>query len=356
MTDGLDDLAALWRWFAGEAATGHCPLYEEIARSVADDRDLLALQYSARPQAHLPLMLLASAHYLLLGGVDHPLGDVYAGRSMEAAAPLFKDLCLQHSADLLEVLNARRVQTNEVGRSALLGPALTWAADEEPLQIVDVGCSAGLNLLCDQFLLNYGSYGTTGPADSPVRVDCRVRAGAPPITPLLPSIAGRVGIDLEPPDLNDPDDARWLLACVWPGTGRFQRTARAIELARANPPPVIRGPALERLPQVLEGLGDGRIVIVNSWSFSYFSIDERRAYVELLSDIGHHRPIVWVSMESKGVVDLPTEAIAASSDERDVVIGCTFDHATSPRSELLAFVQSHGSTLDWRGSKQAPAH
>ena len=73
----------------------------------------------------------------------------------------------------MEVLNARTVQTNEVGRSALLGPALTWAVGDEPVQLVDVGCSAGLNMLCDRYRFDYGAHGVTGPADSPVRIDCQ---------------------------------------------------------------------------------------------------------------------------------------------------------------------------------------
>jgi hypothetical protein len=58
---------------------GNCPIYDEIARSVAEGRELLALQLSARPHAHFPPMLLASSHYLLLNGVEHLLADVCAG-------------------------------------------------------------------------------------------------------------------------------------------------------------------------------------------------------------------------------------------------------------------------------------
>jgi hypothetical protein len=149
----LDDLADLWRWFADGIMVGYCPLYDEIARSVAEDRDLLSLQHAARPHAHLPPMFLAAAHYLLLDGVEHRLADVYSGRSSAPPGPLFHDLCLGHSEDLLEVLNTRTVQTNEVGRSALFGPALTSAAGGEVVQLVDVGCSAGLNMLCDSYRL-----------------------------------------------------------------------------------------------------------------------------------------------------------------------------------------------------------
>lgn len=347
VADPLDDLAELWRWFASGLA-GYCPLYDEVARSVASDRELLALQHSARPHAHLPAMLLAGVHYLLLDGVDHPLADVYAGRSSAPAAPLFRNLCLEHSTALVEVLNSRAVQTNEVGRSAVLGPALTWASAGEPVQLVDVGCSAGLNMLCDRYRLDYGPHGVTGPGDSPVRIECEVVAGSPPIAPSLPAIAGRVGIDLDPPDLTEPDDARWLLACVWPGTGRFRRAARAIEMGRADPPPVRQGDAVEKLPAVLAGLGEGRVVVLNSWSYSYFTVEQRQAYVDLLADAGRSRPLVWLNMEGPGVVELSSGQVPpVGSTESDVLSGVTFEAGAPPRAEVLAFVQSHGASCSW---------
>ena len=129
-------------------------------RSVADDRDLLSLQYSARPHAHMPPMLLAGAHYLVLrSGLIHGLADVYAGRSSAPTGALFRDLCLENRSALLEILNTRTVQTNEVGRSAILGPALTYTVPDGPVQLIDVGCSAGLNLLCDRYRLDYGVHG-----------------------------------------------------------------------------------------------------------------------------------------------------------------------------------------------------
>lgn len=349
MDDPLDNLATLWRWFADGILAGYCPVYDEIARSVADDRELLALQYSARPHAHLPMMLLAGAHYLLLDGVEHPLHDVYAGTSSDPAPPLFRDLCLGHKDALMGLLNTRTVQTNEVGRSALLGPALTYAVSGEEVQLVDVGCSAGLNMLCDQYRLDYGAHGATGPEDSPVLVECAVSAGAPPIAPFVPTVAGRVGIDLDPPDLTDPEDQRWLLACVWPRTGRFERAKQAIELGEQNPPRVLQGDALETLPGVLADRPDGSIVVFNSWSFSYFSVEQRQNYVELLADVGRNRPVRWLCMDAVGVVDLVEGAAPpAGNVESDVVSLVTFDGAAAPRAEVLAFVQSHGMSLDWR--------
>ncbi len=351
MAEPLDELADLWRWFAEELFAGSCPIYHQIAQSVAEDQELLALQSSALPHAHFPPMLLAGAHYLLLDGVQHSLADVYSGRSTSPAPPLFRDLCLGHQDDLLDVLNARTVQTNEVGRSALLGPALTWAAGEEPVQLVDVGCSAGLNLLCDRFRLDYGPFGATGPEDSWVQIDCTVSAGLPPIALQLPVIAGREGIDLDPPDLADPDDTRWLLACIWPGTGRFDRASRAFEIGRANPPAVVRGDALEVLPGVLDDLGDGRIVVLNSWSYSYFPVERRQEYWELLAEVGRHRSVAWLVMDMPGLVESVAHVTPPTgSSEPDVLTGVHFNGAEAPQAETLAFVQSHGQSMSWLSS------
>ncbi len=343
----LDELAALWRWFAEELFAGSCPIYEEIALSVAEDPELLALQFSALPHAHFPPLMLAGGHYLLLDGCEHPLADIYSGRSTAPASPLFRDLCLGHQEELINVLNARTVQTNDVGRSALLGPALSWAAADESIQLVDVGCSAGLNLLCDRYRLDYGPLGATGSDTSLLQINCTVTAGRPPIARELPPIAGRVGIDLDPPDLTDADDTRWLLACIWPGTGRFGRASQAFEIGRAHPPTVVQGDALELLPGVLDGLGDGRIVVLNSWSYSYFPVERRQEYVDILASVGRHRPVVWLVMDIPGLVESMARLEQATASEPDVLTGVVFDGQQSPPAQTLALVQSHGRSMTW---------
>ena len=75
-----EELSRQWEVFAERECRGYSPLYESICRSVAVDDDLLALVESGPPSARQPNVLLAAVHYLLLGGVDHPLAEVYAGR------------------------------------------------------------------------------------------------------------------------------------------------------------------------------------------------------------------------------------------------------------------------------------
>ncbi|MBV8304383.1 MAG: DUF2332 domain-containing protein, partial [Acidimicrobiia bacterium] len=240
MDDRVRDLGAVWELVADTAFGSRAPLYDRIARAVARDDEVLALVLEAPPEGHFPLTLLAAVHYLVLSGVDHPLAAVYAGQSDADPVPLFRDLCLSHRDEIVGLLAVRHVQTNEVGRSALMGPALAVAAERlrRPLALIDVGASAGLNLRCDRYLLDYGERGRTGPAHAAVRIPCEVAGGNPPIRPSLPPVVAAVGIDRSPIDVTEPDDARWLLACLWPETGRLARTELAIAEAAIDPPVV----------------------------------------------------------------------------------------------------------------------
>ena len=235
-TEGPITLAGIWSDFAETQCARYSPLYERIAHTVAADDDLLDLIREAPPRSHQPNVLLAAVHFLLLGGLEHPLAAVYAGTAADDPGPLFADLCRAHRQEILEVMATHHTNTNEVGRSAVLGPALTAAAAGTEVGIVDVGCSAGLNLRCDRYLLDYGPAGTTGPPDAAVRIPCTVLAGRPPIAPRLPVIGARVGLDRDPVDVRDEAAARWLLACIWPDTGRLERTRIAIAEGAAGSP------------------------------------------------------------------------------------------------------------------------
>jgi hypothetical protein len=147
MPDQLQALADLWEWFAQRQCRGYSPLYERISMAVASDTEVLEFVRAAPPAAHMPLALLAAVHYLLLDGYEHPLADVYAGRSDADPVPLFLDVCRTRRDDLAALLAVRRIQTNDCGRSAVIAPGLTWLAGQVPgpLALVDVGASAGLN-------------------------------------------------------------------------------------------------------------------------------------------------------------------------------------------------------------------
>lgn len=351
-------LGEIWIYVADSLCRDYSPLYDQICRAVADSDAVLDLVAEAPDHGHNPLLLLAAAHDLLLSGVDHPLAGVYAGCSNMAPGPLFIDFCLQWPEELIERISSRQVNTNEVGRSALLGPAFTTIAGRfgAPIGHLDVGCSAGLNLLADRYRLDYGPAGATGPSESAVRVDCAVTGGVPPVTASLPPVAARVGLDRAPVNLADDEQVRWQLACVWPDTGRLSRTRAALEVARSTPLTLIEGDAVAAVGTALSALpARATAVVTTTFVMAYLSHEQRSEFRAALLDESRSRPIAWVSADAAGVVDdIPADQ---PPDDADGVEACVLGLVTfeggHAQAELLAYVHPHGRTIDWRAALPA---
>jgi hypothetical protein len=259
-------------------------------------------------------------------------------------------VCLSHPSEINGLLSTRSINTNEVGRSALVGPALTEAARQMggPLGLVDVGCSAGLNLHCDRYFLDYGSFGHTGPAGAAVKLRCEVVGGRPPIEPTLPNIAARIGIDLHPVDATDADELRWQLACVWPDTGRLARTRLALQEVAGDPPEIVEGDAVDAIGPVARRLPAGATaVVLTTWSFSYLPIERRALFDEQLIALGEERPVAWISMDAPGVIERLPGVPSARDGIEPSVLGLTIFDARGPRAQELAFVHPHGNWLAW---------
>ena len=295
------------------------PLYAALSRAIAQHADLLALSMEAPYPQRRPVMLFAATHDLLLAGATHPLAAFYGSVSRdvdgtarhdpEQAIGPFADFCAIHRDALVAAFRERRVQTNEVGRSAGLRLALSTLPADRSIALIDVGCSAGLNLLVDRYRHEYtlpdGPVVTAGP-DSEVVVPASIVDRAPMHRDDLepPAIVRRVGIDLSPLDVHVERDARWLRACVWPSdTGRHQRLAAAIEVASSMPLDLRSGDALERLVQVLDGItDDAHPVVFHSWVVSYFDQPSKRAFVDAVRTMVVERDGAWISAEGQGVV------------------------------------------------------
>jgi hypothetical protein len=252
-------------------------------------------------------------------------------------------------------MNTRRTQTNECGRSALLAPALDHIAGrfDTPLAVVDAGASAGLNLLFDRYRLDYGAHGSLGPVNSPVRIDCEIRSPQFPLPHDTPPVVRRVGLDRSPVDLDDAADVRWLLACVWPDTGRLERTAAAIELAREHRPHVVSGDMVDDLPGVLDSI-DANCVIT-TWSFAYLSPRQREQFIEHLASAAKQTPIAWISAEGHGIVEMLNPPPAPAGTTPSVLGVVVFDRSDT-HATTLGFAHPHGAWLDWHTQPGSHVH
>ena len=226
-SDGeIDALAQRFRRFAENECPGSSPLYGVLAAGIAEDRDLLNLARRVRPGQPPPNMLLAAVHYLLLfAGTEHDLGRYYPDITLEpepadGAFAAFADFCRKYIALIADLVGRRIVSTNEVQRCACLMPAFRWVASRngvDRLHLIEIGASAGFNLLWDHYAYDYGSVGRVETEMAPFILPCEVRneRGFGLNLP-LPAVGDRLGIDPFAIDVGDPEDRQWLQALVWP--------------------------------------------------------------------------------------------------------------------------------------------
>jgi hypothetical protein len=335
--------AAEFRAFA-DWASDQSPLYERLSRATADADDLLKLAATTPASQPAPNLLLGAVHDCLLSGVDHPLADFYPTATDDPTDPTdtdpfpaFEEFCRVHREAIRERLETRLVQTNDVGRSAVLYPAFSRiaAVDGGPLALVELGASAGLNLLWDRYRYAFDDR-VVGDPDSPVRIETECRKGTPPLPEEPPSVADRWGVDLNPLDVTDAADARWLRALVLPNQRRrHDRLAAALDLAADAPPDLVAGDAAEVLPARLgDAPTDATLVVFSTVALYQFPDDAVRAVRETLADASRERPVHWLSGDPSTPPSDPTY--------RHV----RFEGGEAESTEI-AEVEAYGRWLSW---------
>jgi hypothetical protein len=311
------ELSRRFRAFA-ETASRRAPLYSVLAGVVADDPALVGLLEAAPEEQHNPVLLFVAVHDLLLRGLGPDLAAFYRNLAPVPktgdVASVFRSFVSNHADDIRELVATRTTQTNEVGRCSLFLPLLAQVSEEcGPLAVVDVGASAGLNLLFPYYSYDYEPGGSVGDP-SPVRLTCGTR-GDPPIPAAIPVTATSVGLDLSPIDVHDADQTRWLEACVWPDQpDRFARLRACLEIARKHPPAVAHGDAVDNVVESIEDIASlGHPVVINSWVLCYLPEQRQRDYVSELDRFGASNDLSWVVIESPA----QTPGLPIPSDEGD---------------------------------------
>ena len=315
--DPAKGIAENYREFARLEAHGRSPAYETLAESVAGDPAILRFLTELPPEKRQPNLLFAAARYLL--GAP---ADIAHLRAMVSQA----------SIELSEQMLARRTQTNEPARCTALMPAL--AQLPQPLALLEVGASAGLTLLVDRYSYDYGGHQIAGSDPRAPTLRCAPQ-GPVPLPARLPQVIWRAGLDINPLDVNNDDDVRWLGCLLWPGEGdREQRLAAAVATARRDPPPVHRGDLLDDLPALAaQAPAEATLVVYHTSVLSYVTMHKRRQFAAAVAGLG----AVWLSNEGPGVVpDLPLPPYGGSPSVL----------ARDGRT-LLAFADPHGTWLHW---------
>jgi hypothetical protein len=278
--------------------------------TLRDDDELLAIAATIEPGRLPALLFQAAATHLVLELGPEPLRGWFPvlGHPQPPLSPEFADayrsFCLDHREGLIELCSRHRYQMNEVARCADLLAALAPAiAADRPIALIDIGTGAGLALHLDRYRYVFTGPGqdatTIGDPSSGVEISTEVRGERRvPLEPELPRIVERVGIDIEPLELNDPAVRSWLAACVPQEIGAVTRFHHAVEIARSRPVPLVRGDALAALPGVLAAIADDLLVcLVDSYVHVFLDSDELGRFRAFVDELGRRRDLDWISVD-----------------------------------------------------------
>jgi hypothetical protein len=339
------------------------PLYAELCRRLARDPRRASIVLGAPPAFHTPLILLAAVHHLLLSGTDGALGAYYGTVAGDAARPVdeqlypaFAAFVDEHRSEIEALVASHTTQTNEARRTVVTLPALGLVAAESgrPLALLEVGASAGLNLLVDRYGFRIGLV-SAGDARSAVQVDCAVEGDLQPPVPDRLAVAWRLGLDLSPLDVRAPATGEWLRALVWPEhRDRMAVLAGALSIARQDPPRVVRGDLTTDLRSLAEAAPTAAALVVTStWTLAYVGAPDRGRFVDELRQLAAARgQDVWlVAGEGQAVMaslglDL-AEPPPAGTGGPSMLALCRFGTDGTANGRLLAECHAHGRWIRW---------
>jgi hypothetical protein len=233
----------------------------------------------------------------------------------------------------------QEVQTNEVRRSWLLLPCFLEIARRtgvETLDLVELGPSAGLNLVWDRYRYDY-ERGSWGDEQAAVVLSGEERRPVPErLLRLRPRVRGRHGVDLAPLDVTRPGDALLLKSFVWADqTDRLERLDRAVATLRGEPPELERGDVVDRLPSLLaERLPGALTVVFQTAVRGYVGQEEWRRMLAALDDAGRRFPLAFLSVSRP-----------AAGEDR--YWGLWLRVWPGGEKRLLAHAGFHGQWLEW---------
>ena len=234
-------------------------------------------------------------------------------------------------------------QTNEVNRSVALLPGLLWVAARTglPLNLLEIGASAGLNLWCDHHRYDHGRW-QWGDPKAPLTLRSDWEGNVPDEAGANLQIARRVACDAHPINLGHPDEGLRLASFIWPEQAeRLARlnTARGVaaRLMAANSVRVEALPAADFLARELVLPPSGcATVVMHSVVWQYIQAAEQAAIAACIEAAGARAgtaaPLAWLRFEPR-------------ADDGHVELRCRVwpggaDH-------LLARCHPHGARIDW---------
>ena len=288
----------------------------------------------------LPLRVAAGVRALHLSGAAGELVPLYRGElTRDALGEVIASVLVDHEAAILPWLEGPP-QTNEAGRSAGLMAGLLWLSGSgfgERFELIEIGSSAGINLMMDRFGFDLGGV-RVGDPGSPVQIAPRWEGAPPPDAPI--EIVSLVGCDRDPIDLASAAGRVRLAAYVWPEMkARLALLEQAFALADAETPKVVAADAADFVEARLaepQPSGVTRVLMHSLvWQYLPDATQDRirRAMDAAGAKADAERPLAWLSLEGDRTLLQHRLHVRAWPGGNKVE---------------LARAHAHGAWMDWR--------
>jgi len=286
----------------------------------------------------VPLRVTGALHALARSGSAPELSSVYppAAAGEEAVRNALAHVVETCGAQLQPFLMSAP-QTSEVGRAGVLFPGWLEVAARTglPLDLYEIGSSAGLNLIADRYAYRFGA-GASGSPGACLQLNPQWEGPVPKVGAPL-RVLSRRGCDLQPCDIRDPAHRAKLVAYVWPDqTDRLARLEAAIATALADPPTVDAADAGEwveaRFP--VEPTSGVTRVLFHSVTWMYLPASTQ-------SRIGFH-------IGRAGAVARSDAPVAWLRFEANPSPGLRLTLWPGGEERLLADAHPHGTWVRWR--------
>ena len=306
----IEEIEAQFKYFAAECEELEASLYATLSDFLSQDESMHRFMSGAREQQPIANLFFAAVKYLLRTNPEERLAvDYLNAHRGEIIDPKdvyghLQEFCLRSERPLKEVIGKRFVQTNVPNRCAYLLPAFKYISsisDGKPTSFVEIGCSAGLNLLWDKYRYTYSDGTTFGNIKSPVHLKSRMEGtGYPSMNVGINEITGRFGIDLNPINVMDENEVDWLRALVWP---ERQEESEILECAvtkakeHKDEIKLFKGEMLDVLPKIFSDLVTStNVCVFDSHVMNQIPNEDRQTLSNMLKNLSSQINIFHVSV------------------------------------------------------------
>ena len=319
--------------------------YYNLSTKIAEDDELISIASFCRQRQPMPNLFLASVHYLLLKKKSRDLSNYYPSitKNYKQQLPfaLFKEFCLENKKEIIELEQSKIVQTNALNRCAYIMPILSNLFDGKKINIINIGTSAGLTLNFDKYEYHYNGKYSFG--KSPVKIRSEIIEGVIPSFKQNVIINNKIGIDQNPLDLRNLDNANWLKALIWADlTERIEKIEQAISVAKKENIQFEKTNSLQDFEDIIRRQNsEVPLVIYHTHVLYQFTQDEREKFWNLIDKIGKERDLTYLAAEGSKV-------FKNDFGINGILVQLTEYQKGSKISRIIAETNGHANWIKWK--------